>query len=190
MNRDIEEKICRPLTHREIEAFLDWIETYGFTPQTVVLLVSDCIDRDKRDASYWQSMSLVFYNAGVKTYDQAQQFLLSRDRRWKEYKEILNYLGFYRLPTKPEKTYIDKWLDECKLSMEDIKAACDETVKTNRPSIKYVDGILSSAAAACSGGTKKKTGKKTKLDTTMNTIWIRLRNLCSEMIEMGDGRNV
>jgi DNA replication protein DnaD len=40
MNRDIEEKICRPLIHREIEAFLDWIETYGFTPQTVVLIVS------------------------------------------------------------------------------------------------------------------------------------------------------
>jgi DnaD/phage-associated family protein len=109
-------------------------------------------------------MALVFHNAGVKTYDQAQQFLQSRDRRWKEYKEILNYLGFYRLPTKPEKTYIDKWLDECKLSLEEIKAACDETVKTNRPSIKYVDGILSSDAAACSDGTKKKNGKKAKLE--------------------------
>ena len=144
MNKDIEEKVARPLTKNELEMFQSWVDEYGFTPQTIVLLISDCIDRDKRSVNYWKSMALVFHDAGIKTYDQAQQFLKSRNARWGNYQEILNYLGFYRLATKPEKTYIDRWFDEDHFTLDDIKKACDETVKTNRPNIKYVDSVLRS----------------------------------------------
>ncbi len=155
MNKDIEEKVARPLTKNELEMFQSWADEYGFTPQTIVLLISDCIDRDKRSVNYWQSMALVFHDAGVKTYDQAQQFIQSRNARWGNYQEILNYLGFYRLATKPEKTYIDRWFDEDHFTIDDIKKACDETVKTNRPSIKYVDSVLRSNSPGRSSSRSK-----------------------------------
>lgn len=168
MNRDIEEKLGRPLTVNELNLFQEWIEKYQFTPQTVVLLISDCADRDRRTTAYWQNMAKVFFDAGIRTYDQAQQYLKSRDARWSRYSEILNYLGFYRLPTKPEQTMIDRWIEEYQLDMQAIKAACDETVKTGKPSLKYVDTILSGGRAERSARNEKRPGRNNKMDHEQN----------------------
>lgn len=142
MFKDIEEKLSRPLAHREKDKILYWLEEYKFTPQTAVLLINDCVDREKRDIAYWEAVALSFYDNGIRTVDQGISYLKSRESRWKEYKEILNYLGFYRTPTKPERIYIDKWFDEYAFSLETILKACDETANTARPSFKYIDHIL------------------------------------------------
>ncbi len=167
MNKDIEEKISRPLTQIEIEMFLNWIDEYKFTPQTVVLIISDCIDRDKRAVKYWESMALVFHDAGVKTYDQAQLFIQSRESRWSGYREILNYLGQYRLPTKPEKELMDSWLDEYKFDMASILKACDETTGSSKPNLKYVDAILTKRSQPETTA-KKASSKNVKMENDHN----------------------
>lgn len=168
MNKDIEEKIGRPLTHSEIELFLSWIEEYHFTPQTIVLIISDCIDRDKRAVKYWESMAVVFHDSGVKTYDQAQQFIQSRELHWNNYREILNYLGQFRLPTKPEKELIDSWFDEYHFDMDAIKKACDETIGSNKPNLKYVHNILTSKEPPKADHAIKKLLKSRKMENDHN----------------------
>lgn len=167
MNKDIEEKISRPLAHNEIEMFLGWIDEYKFTPQTVVLLISDCVDRDKRSAKYWESMALAFHDAGIKTYDQAQLFIQSREKRWSNYREILNFLGQYRLPTKPEKELIDSWFDEYKFDMAAILKACGETTGSSKPNLKYVDAVLTNRKAEGSAA-KKSSSKNVKMENDHN----------------------
>ena len=144
MYKDIEGKLGRLLSHSEMDMFLEWIELYKFTPQTIVLLITDCIDREKKGKAYWESMALEFNNKGIKTYDQALNFIDQRTARWASYKAILNYMGFYRLQSKPEQAFMDKWLDEYKLDIEELKLAINETVATNKITFKYVDTVLTS----------------------------------------------
>lgn len=142
MFAEIEDKIGRLLTHNEMDAILSWMEDYKFTFQTVVLLIEDCVKRDKRGFSYWESMAGVYHEMGIETFDQAQQYIAGRDSRWREYNDILHYLGFYRMPSQTEKQMMNKWLDEYAFDMEKIKQACDETAAVDKPSFKYVDSVL------------------------------------------------
>ena len=160
MFRDIEEKLARPLSHTEMDKILFWLDDYRFTPQTAVLLISDCVDREKREMSYWEAVAKSFSDMGIRTYDQVLSYLKKREDRWNEYKEILNYLGFYRLATKPEKAFMDRWLDEYAYDLETIKKACDETAGTNKPSFKYVDKVLAAWRSGEDAPTASGKGKK------------------------------
>ena len=168
MHKDIEEKYAKPLTVNQLSMFQEWIDEYHFTPQTIVLIVADSIDRNKLSDSYWKKMAQVFFDAGIRTYDQAQQFLKNRDTRWKQYNEITKYLGFNHSPTAPEKAMIDKWFDEYSFDMQTIKAACDETIRTSNPSLKYVDTILTGNKAEASSAPGKKIQRKNKMEYDHN----------------------
>lgn len=142
MFSEIEDKIGRLLTHNEMDSILSWVDEYKFTYQTIVLIIDDCVKREKRSFSYWESMASVYHDLGITTFDQAQQYIQSRDSRWKEYNEIMHYLGFFRMASQTEKQYMNKWLDEYSFDFDTIKKACDETAATDKPSFKYIDSIL------------------------------------------------
>jgi hypothetical protein len=74
-------------------------------------------------------------------YDQARS-LFKAVNCIGDYLEILNYLCQFSLPTKPEKKLIDSCFAEYHFDMPAIKKACDETIGSNKPNLKYVDGIL------------------------------------------------
>ena len=90
MFSEIEDKIGRLLTHNEMDSILSWVDEYKFTYQTIVLIIDDCVKREKRSFSYWESMASVYHDLGITTFDQAQQYIQSRDSRWKEYNEIID----------------------------------------------------------------------------------------------------
>ncbi len=139
---DIESKISRMLAHNEKEKILSWVEDYDISPQSVVLLVEDCLKRDKRSIQYWDAIARALYDEGITTYDQAWDFFAGRDERWKQHNDIMNYLGLHRPASEPEKKLMNKWLDEYKLDMQTIKKAADDTIGANKPSLKYLSAII------------------------------------------------
>lgn len=143
MFRDIEDRIARPLSHSEMDKILSWTTEYRFSPQTCVLLIEDCIKREKRSINYWEVVASGFRDEGITTYDEALTYLQTRDGRWQRYKEILNYLGLFHAPAVPERTMMDKWLDEYGFDIDTIKKAAGEVVATSRPNLQYVDIVLS-----------------------------------------------
>ncbi len=139
---EIESKISRMLGHNEKDKILSWVEEYNISPQSVVLLVEDCLKRDKRSIQYWEQIARTLYDNNITTYDMAWDFFESRDERWKQYKEIMGYMGLYHTPSEPEKNLMNKWLDEYKLDTDTIKKASDRTVGANKPSLKYLGSII------------------------------------------------
>ncbi len=87
-------------------------------------------------------MAGVYHEMGIETFDQAQQYIAGRDSRWREYNDILHYLGFYRMPSQTEKQMMNKWLDEYAFDMEKIKQACDETAAVDKPSFNISTACL------------------------------------------------
>ncbi|MBE6038501.1 MAG: DnaD domain protein [Anaerofustis stercorihominis] len=158
--KEIEGKISRLLTHSERDKILSWIDEYNISPNSVLLLIEDCLNRDKHSVNYWETIAKTFYDEGITTYDQALSYLEQRDSKWGTYKEIMNYLGLFRPVSTPEKAMIDKWLEEYKLDMDTIKLACDQTVGANRPSLKYVDLIIDSMRNGTALPEKKTTSKR------------------------------
>lgn len=172
MFSEIEDRIGRLLTHNEMDAILSWVDDYKFTYQTIVLVIEDCVKRDKRGFSYWESMVNVYHEMGISTFDQAQQYIMGRDSRWKQYNEILHYLGFYRMPSQTEKQLMNKWLDEYVFDMEKIKQACDETAAVDKPSFKYIDSVLTAWYKGIEPEKQQRTSpaknKKTRLQDAHN----------------------
>ena len=146
MNKNIEDILGRNLTHDEIMMFLNWIEEYNFTPQMVEIIVRHCvIDLKKKQKRYWDAVAMSLYDDNINTYDEIIEHFNAREKRYKEQYEIFKYLGLNTRGTGmtgAEKKLCNKWFDEYKLSLEDIKKACDETTASSKPSFKYLDSII------------------------------------------------
>lgn len=168
MNKNIEDILGRNLTHDEIMMFLNWIEEYKFTPQMVEIVVRHCvINLEKKQKRYWDAVALGLYDDEINTYDKVIEHFNAREKRNKEQYEIFKYLGLNSRGsgmTGAEKKLCNKWFDEYKLSLEDIKKACDETTASNKPSFKYLDSIIYSMYIDDKPKRKKKSkGKSTKV---------------------------
>lgn len=143
MFSEIEDKLGRTLSANERDTMLSWAQEYSLTPQTIVLMIEDCLDRGKKGINYWDTIARVYFDMDITTYDQLKAYIDKRDDQNREYREILNYLGIYSLPSQPQKKLMDKWLKEYGFDMDAIKKACDETIKITSPNLAYVDKILS-----------------------------------------------
>ena len=161
----------RPITLNEMEMFSDWMEEYSFSTETVKLIVMTLMrDRKNKNPKYWDAVARDFSAKGISTYDEALKELAVHKERYKIYTTVQKYLGLNTrgtFLTKPERKLIDKWLDDYSLSKEQILAACDKTVATSNPSLKYVDSIIRSEylgeKTASQGNRKKKHTNKTTL---------------------------
>lgn len=166
----------RPISHQEMEMFSDWMEDYSFSTETVKLIVNTCLIKRKiKQRKYWNAVAMDFHSKGIKTFDEAAMEFNKSDKRYQEYQKIFKYLGLNTrgtFITKPEENLVDKWLDEYKLSMEQILKACDETIATNKPSFKYVDSVIYSMYINKDKNTKPQNSNKqyNKPSSTKETI--------------------
>ncbi|WP_290770735.1 DnaD domain protein [Anaerofustis sp.] len=166
----------RPISHQEMEMFSDWMEEYSFSAETVKLIVNTCLVKRKiKQRKYWNAVAMDFHSKGIKTFDEAVMEFNKSDKRYQEYQQIFKYLGLNTrgsFITKPEETMVDKWIDEYKLSMEQILRACDETISTNKPSFKYVDRVIYNMYINTNKDTKPTSNKyaKTQNSTKKETI--------------------
>ena len=143
MFASIENKIARPLNVNEQEIMLSWYYDYKLTPQVIELIIDYSLDRETgRNISYWQAIADNFHDFGITSYDQANAQLENRKAVNKRNREVLKYLGQYRMPTTPEADMINKWFNEYGFDMDTVKKACDESTSATKPNVKYVDAIL------------------------------------------------
>lgn len=170
MYKNIEDIIGRNLTHDEIMMFSNWIEEYKFTPQMVEIVVRHCfVTLGKKQKRYWDKVAIGLYDDEINTYDKVIEYFNNREKRNKERYEVFKYLGLNTRGsgmTGSEKKLCDKWFDEYKLSLDDIKKACDETTASNKPNFKYLDSIIYSMYV----DEGKKSKKKNKTKSTKKEI--------------------
>ncbi|MBO4359924.1 MAG: DnaD domain protein [Eubacteriaceae bacterium] len=142
MFRDLETRMGRPMAHEEQQTVLVWTDDYGFSTQTVVLMVEDCINRGKNTFNYWNTMADVYHDMGITTYDELCSYIEKRDADNRRNREVLQEMGRYDLPTKPERDLMDKWFDTWGMDMDTVKKAVAETTKTRKATFSYVDRVL------------------------------------------------
>ncbi len=83
-------------------------------------------------------------NAGVKSAAEAREFIRRSSAAAVCASAVIKQFGQSRPATKDEIDLAEKWLDEWKLTKEDVLLSCAETVKSSNPSFAYLDKILMS----------------------------------------------
>ncbi len=142
MHDVIEKMMGRPLSPIEMSLYHEWMTEYSFSPEVIVLLLEDCFNRGRKELAYLKKVALNWYNAGVKSPEDAEKFMVSHREKWERYFKVMSYLGFKRPPTQKEEEIMDKWFSEFKMDLELIHEACARTTAIPQPNFRYVDRII------------------------------------------------
>ncbi len=134
----------RSISNSEYDKARDWVELYGLSVETALMLISHCIETKEKaiSFSYIDKVALSWANDGITTSDAAEKYLTMYQAKHHEAAKLLLYLGIKRVPTAEEMKLYQKWTNDMGFSYKAILAACSETTKTNNPTFAYINRIL------------------------------------------------
>lgn len=132
----------RPLSKKEVETFMYWIDGLSMSPQLISYLVESCIEAGKNSVSYMNSIALSWAENGIHTVDEASAQSLIYP---KTCFSVMKAFGIKnRSLNDSELALIDKWSKEYAFSDDIIMLACEKTIdNTGKASFRYADAILS-----------------------------------------------
>lgn len=143
MYKQIEEITGRLLGGQEPAGILTWIEDLGVSPAFIVYAYSYCTaNRGNNKYKYVSAVVREWAEKGMKTVEEAENYLRENDSRHYLYKRVLKELGFMRNPTAQEKRIMDSWFDELNFDIEKVLAACAKTSGISSPNLNYVNSVL------------------------------------------------
>lgn len=142
---DIEILIGRFLSSKEVSTYLSFIEDFKFSHETVTLLVQYCVSRNKTDIRYIEKVALAWHDNGIRTIEDAQNYITKHEDKWNKYRQILNFIGIKDADiAKPQEEFLEKWLFTFNFPVNIILEACRICiVRINEANFSYIDGILS-----------------------------------------------
>ncbi|MDD2572901.1 MAG: DnaD domain protein [Bacillota bacterium] len=144
MFNKIQKIICRPLTPSESLQCLEWLYDLKMVPEIIEEAFRYSVEkRGVKNIRYINTIINNWYDNNINTLEKLSEHLEVTDARYTRYNRVMRALGRPKNPTKIEKQYMDKWLDEYSMPVEVILKACDTAViQTPSPSLNYVDGII------------------------------------------------
>lgn len=146
MLQEIEKLLGRPLSPKEMSTYIGWEKDLNFSLEMILLLIQYCISKGKTDYRYFEKVALAWFDANIKTIEDAQLFIKRHEDKWIKYRKILSYLGIKDADImKPQEDMLNKWVNQYQFSVEVIYKACEICFeRLNRADFKYIDGILNS----------------------------------------------
>lgn len=130
------------ITLKEKHVLQEFNLQYGWSTDFILIFLQLCFERGENTLQKYQPIAKRVYTNGVQTVDELVAFM--NDLDWIQYKvsEVKKCVGQYGGVTRPQREMYLKWHRLWKFSHEVIMRAAEETVRTNNPSFKYIDGIL------------------------------------------------
>lgn len=166
MFEDVERLTGRPLSSKELSVYMSMIDDFSFSPEVITFLVEYCSSKKKTDFRYIEKVGLAWHDNGIKSIDDAQNYITKHEEKWNNYRAILGYMGIKDNDiSKPQEEFLEKWLFKFKLSVDVVQEAiriC--TMRINESNFSYIDKILAdwSNSGVKSINDIKKTTKKPK----------------------------
>ncbi|MBR3837302.1 MAG: DnaD domain protein [Clostridia bacterium] len=135
------EKVMNTSELARLYSFLDYLK---MPLDVVMLVIEDCVSRDKKSLRYITKMLTTFQDEGIDTYQKAEAWVSARQDQ-NVYERIVRRLfglGERKL-TAAEDRILRSWRLNFGYGEEILNAAYEKTVASAKnPSIKYMDKIL------------------------------------------------
>lgn len=139
----IETLFGRPISQTETTNILYIFDTLKFSVDLFEYLVEYCVERNKTNVRYMESVAIAWYKDGIKTRHEAKNQVYQTNSVAKTVFKALGIRGD-RAITQAEIEFINTWTTDYGFSEELIKTACEKAT-LSRPTgatLKYVNGIL------------------------------------------------
>ncbi len=117
-------------------------KNYGFAEEVMIALFNYCQERNAINKKYVYAVAENWYQGGVKTFEQLEEFLESYEEIQKLKIKISKALRLNRNLTKYEEQYVNNWVKDFGYGFDIIEEALKKTVNASSPSISYINGIL------------------------------------------------
>lgn len=125
----------------------DWINILGFTQEAVLKMVEEKYRRSRarKPHGFFNKLNETaaqWAERGIRTVEDVERALETDGQVEKTAVAVMKRLSMNRPATAEELRLVSRWLNEWKLSQEDVIAACAETTKSRSPSFSYLNSIL------------------------------------------------
>lgn len=144
MFEDVERLTGRPLSSKELSVYMSMIDDFSFSPEVITFLVEYCSSKKKTDFRYIEKVGLAWHDNGIKSIDDAQNYITKHEEKWNNYRAILGFMGIKDNDiSKPQEEFLEKWLFKFKFPVDVIQEAiriC--TMRINESNFSYIDKIL------------------------------------------------
>lgn len=146
MYNRIEKIAGRVLTPSEKIDILDAVKFYEMDPEVAIKAFERAIEDNGRIKSVKYVLGIMksWFDNAVKTLDDIDKVDDQRADKNENYKTVFKALGFNRTATSYEKDAIDRWVYDYNMTMDVILKACEKSVNTSNPNIRYFDAIIKS----------------------------------------------
>lgn len=141
---EAEATLGRILRHSDHETLISLRDYYGFSEQSIVLILGYCADLGKTSARYYETVAKNLYDSGITDFHSIEtEFERSRERYGFE-AQIKREFGIDANLSKKQSGYISSWSD-LGFGLDMISLAKDRCLDaTNKISFAYIDKILQS----------------------------------------------
>jgi len=141
-----EERLEKVMNASELARLYSFLDYLKMPLDVIMLVIEDCVSRDKKSLRYITKMLTSFQDDGIDTYQKAERYFLSRKEsvQYEKYVRRLFGLGERKL-TKAESEFLETWRLKFGYGKDMLDAAYEKTVASAKnPSIRYMHKILES----------------------------------------------
>lgn len=127
----------------------DWINILGFTQDAVLKMVEEKYRRSraKKPHGFFNKLNETaaqWAERGIRTVEDVERALEMDGRVEKVASTVMKRLAMNRPATADELKLASVWVNEWKLTLDEIVDACAETTKSRTPTLAYLNSILES----------------------------------------------
>ena len=138
------EELLEPRQYRMAN---DWLTLLGFDQDAALKLLEHELKQPggRKPAAVFKRAdrrALEWAEQGVHSAEDVERAISGEQRVYDMAAAVLKQLNINRRPTGNELDCARRWVDEWKLTVDDVLAACAQTTKSRAPSIGYLDAIL------------------------------------------------
>lgn len=137
----IEDLLGKPLPLSDVREIISWIEG-KYTEDLILGCYEYCIDKMKTNISYIKKVLDSWFDQGIRTAEDVENYLKNSEERYSEYKKIFREIGRLRPATMAEKKLMDSWLDEEGFTIEKILECCNKSGFKESIDLRYIDKVL------------------------------------------------
>ncbi len=134
----------RSLRPADLRRVYDWVDVFSMEDAAVLELISHCIKAKDGSVSmnYIDKVALAWADAGVTTAKQARARAQAHEELTSGAALVLKRWNKSRRPTQDELALYEKWTQDWGFTPEAVLSACPAITRAERPSFKYLDGVL------------------------------------------------
>lgn len=143
---EAEQTLGRLLKHAEQELLINLREYYGFSTQSIILILEYCLSVGKTSAARIEAVASEFVRDGITEFSEIDSEIKKRSEYHTFENEVRRAIFLETKPTAKQAKFISSW-KELGFSVQMIAEARERCVdQTNKLSFPYINKILQSWA--------------------------------------------